>query len=94
MRKEFLNVVEKNWPKLIQFVPIVARVHGEEHPEFHEVKKEFDLMNEKIDKNNLDSLEDHFKNLQKITNNYKVPSDVCETYEACYVMLEELNNSY
>jgi regulator of cell morphogenesis and NO signaling len=94
MKKEFLQLIEQNWNLLSQFVPIVTRVHGKEHPEFLEVKKEFDLMNEKINNKNYNDLKVNFDNLKNITNNYLVPSDVCETYEACYKMLEKLNNNY
>ncbi|NLC05416.1 MAG: iron-sulfur cluster repair di-iron protein, ric [Erysipelothrix sp.] len=71
--------------KLEMFVPVVARVHGPTHPEFYEVQKEFENIK------NQDSLDQAFKNLREITDNYKVPSDVCESYEAVYSMLEQLD---
>ncbi len=71
--------------KLEMFVPVVARVHGPTHPEFYEVQKEFENIK------NQDSLDQSFKNLREITDNYKVPSDVCESYEAVYSMLEQLD---
>ena len=36
---KFKEVVEKNFKTLDQYVPIVAKVHGGTHPEFHDVKK-------------------------------------------------------
>ena len=44
----FNEVKEINLKILEQYVPIVARVHGESHPEFHEVHKVFDKINIKI----------------------------------------------
>jgi len=42
----FNKVRERNLPKLEQFVPIVERVHGGSHPEFHAVRKVFDCIRE------------------------------------------------
>jgi len=32
--------------------------------------------------------------LRETTNNYTVPDDVCESYEAVYNMLSELDKAY
>lgn len=92
----FNKVKEKHIEKLEQFVPIVDRVHGESHPEFHEVHRLFNVINEKIKKAGTEKpdLDKEFKELRKVTNNYTVPEDVCETYEAVYNMLEELDRAY
>ncbi|HHX23579.1 MAG TPA: hypothetical protein GX723_06170 [Thermoanaerobacterales bacterium] len=45
----FNQVIARNLEKLEQFVPIVARVHGGTHPEFHDVHKFFNKINEKIE---------------------------------------------
>ena len=45
--KRFSEVVDQNLGRLEQYVPVVAKVHGGTHPEFHDVKKLFD----KISKN-------------------------------------------
>lgn len=94
--KKFNEVKNKNMERLEQFVPIVDRVHGEHHPEFHDVRRVFDEVNQKVksagkDKPNLDN---EFKELRKITSNYEVPGDVCESYEAVYNMLSELDQAY
>jgi len=44
----FNEIKKDRFPTLEQYVPIVARVHGEHHPEFHEVRKIFDAINKKI----------------------------------------------
>lgn len=91
------NEVKKNqFPTLEQYVPIVARVHGKNHPEFHEVRKLFDVINEKTKEAGLErpELNEEFTKLREITNNYTVPSDVCESYEAVYKMLSEVDKAY
>jgi len=93
--EKFNQVIAENLEKLEQFVPIVARVHGESHPEFYDVKEQFDVLNGKIKSKNKDlDLNQEFKALRDITNHYTVPSDVCETYEAVYVMLKALDQAY
>ena len=41
-KNPFNKIKEEYLPLLDQYVPIVARVHGGSHQEFHEVKKVFD----------------------------------------------------
>ena len=93
---KFDEVIKRNFEKLQLFVPIVARVHGENHPEFHDVHKLFDEISAKIKnaapgKPDLDS---ELKQLRKITNNYTVPDGVCESCEAVYSMLAEIDKAY
>lgn len=93
MKTNFENKINDNLPLLVKYVPVVNKVHGPLHPEFLEVKETFDLVNQKINNNDFE-LNNEFIKLREITNNYLVPNDVCETYEAVYNMLEELDNSY
>ena len=92
----FNETKENQFPKLEQFVPIVARVHGEHHPEFHDVRIVFDAINEKIKAagSGKPELNEEFAKLRAITDNYKVPGDVCEAYEAVYNMLSEVDKAY
>lgn len=92
----FNEVKENNLKILSQYVPIVAKVHGPTHPEFYEVRDVFNTLIEKINtqRDDLPNLDEEFKQLQEITNNYQVPSDVCESYEAVYNLLKELNEAY
>jgi len=94
--KTFNEVKERNLEKLERFVPIVARVHGESHPEFYEVHRVFKKIIEKIKEAEQEKpeLDNEFNELRQITNNYTVPQDVCETYEAVYNMLAELDKAY
>ncbi len=93
--KNFKEVLDSNYERLEQYVPVVSRVHGGSHPEFYDVEKVYKRISTKVsdDKDNLD-LKEEFNDLRNITNNYSVPSDVCETYEAVYVMLSELDKAY
>ncbi|HHY42339.1 MAG TPA: iron-sulfur cluster repair di-iron protein, ric [Thermoanaerobacterales bacterium] len=92
----FKEAKEKNLKKLEQFVPIVARVHGKAHPEFYDVHKLFDAICAKIKEAGSETpdLNQEFEQLRQITGNYTVPEGVCETYEAVYNMLEELDKAY
>lgn len=92
----FSEAKERNLKRLEQYVPVVARVHGGSHPEFYDVRRLFDQIRSKIKeagsgKPNLDS---EFQQLRQTTDNYTVPGDVCESYEAVYEMLAELDKAY
>lgn len=94
--KKFNEAVKENLGRLEQFVPVVARVHGGSHPEFHDVKRVFDEVSIKIKSAGSEKpdLESEFKELGEITDNYTVPGDVCESYEAVYKMLEGVEKAY
>ena len=94
--KKFDQLTQEHLEKLKVYVPVVARVHGGAHPEFHEVHEIYNKISEKLkseESDNLD-LEEEFKNLRKVTDNYKIPEDTCESYEAVYNMLYELDEAY
>lgn len=90
------QVKERNFDKLELYVPVVARVHGGSHPEFHEVRRVYDQLVKKIHAagDNRPELNSEFEELRKITDHYTVPADVCESYEAVYAMLAELDKAY
>jgi iron-sulfur cluster repair protein YtfE (RIC family) len=92
----FKEITKNNMKTLGQYVPIVARVHGDNHPEFHEVHKLFDIINSKIKEAGSEKpeLNAEFTKLREITDNYTVPDDVCESYEAVYNMLAEVDKAY
>ncbi len=92
----FSEAKKQYFKTLQQYVPIVSRVHGGTHPEFIEVHAVFKKMEEKMKDAKKDQveLEEEFAALRRITTNYTVPSDVCESYEAVYKMLEELDTAY
>ncbi len=92
----FDEVKGKHLELLQQYVPVVSRVHGGSHPEFHDVHEVFDSLSAKVADagSQKPKLDEEFNKLRAITDNYNVPIDVCETYEAVYNMLEELDKSY
>ena len=94
--KGFNEVWKEYEEKLVQFVPIVDRVHGGSHPEFHDVHRIFKDIFSKVREAGIDkaNLEEEFKELRRVTSNYKVPENVCETYEFVYKVLEDLDNAY
>lgn len=91
--EKFTQVKEMVSDTLEMYVPIVARVHGEHHPEFIEVKSVYETLNDKM-KQSDHNLDQEFTSLRKLTNHYEVPGDVCESYEAVYNMLEKLDKAY
>ncbi len=93
---KFNRLAKELLPALIQYVPVVDRVHGDHHPEFHEVRRIFTDVYEKtmIAQPGNPDLQKEFARLQEVTQGYSVPTDVCETYEAVYDMLKKLNEAY
>lgn len=92
----FNKVKTKHFQTLEQYVPIVARVHGKSHPEFYNVQKVFSAISEKTKEadSKIPELNKEFSALRKITKDYTVPNDVCESFEAVYTMLAELDQAY
>lgn len=90
----FVSVVEELMPTLEQYVPVVDRVHGAHHPEFHDVRTVFNVIHAKTKDSSSADLNDEFVQLRAITDNYVIPADVCESYEAVYDMLRVLDTAY
>lgn len=76
--------------RLEQFLPIVERVHGEHHEEIYKVGNYFNAITDKLKSGKTNNLNKDFEMIRKLTNNYEVPDDVCESYESIYEMIEEL----
>jgi len=96
-QKNLFNEAKKAHLKTLkQYVPVVERVHGAHHPEFHEVRALFDEIAGKIIAagHGMARLEPEFLRLREVTGGYQVPADVCESYEAVYTMLKALDQAY
>lgn len=93
---KFNEAKKRYFMKLKLFTTIVERVHGANHPEFYEVRKLFNEISAKAKKARTEKpdLDYEFKQLRKITDNYTVPGDVCESFEAVYNMLAEVDKAY
>ena len=73
-------------------MPVVERVHGPHHAEIYDVAKVYEAMKNHLEQNQ--PLEGDFEKLRDLTNYYRVPEDVCESYEAIFRMLSELDRTY
>jgi iron-sulfur cluster repair protein YtfE (RIC family) len=92
----YKEAIKKYLPILEQYVPVVARVHGNSHQEFYEIVEQFNNIKLKIKENGPETadLKDEFTKLREISDNYTVPGDVCESYKAVYQMLALLDQKY
>ena len=92
----FARIVKEQAKNMELYVPVVARVHGGSHPEFHQVRAVYDEIVGKIKKaaGGRPDLAEDFARLRKITTDYTVPADTCETYEAVYRMLAQWDRAY
>lgn len=95
-KSNFTEVLKENLPLLEQYTPVLVKVHGDAHPELAQVLKVFEMIKAKVQEKGLDEVElaDEFAELRKITGNYSIPSDGCETYAATYEMLAETDEAY
>lgn len=95
-KSEYKETAKKYLPILEKYVPVVARVHGGTHPEFHKIVEIFNtiILKSKEAKSEIADLKEEFIKLREISNNYTTPDDVCESYEAVYQMLALLDEKY
>lgn len=92
----FQEVINNYFEKLDIYTNAITKAHGKHHPEAFEVRELFETISKKIkdaepNKPNLDA---EFAQLRKVTDNYTIPQDVCETYAATYNMLSEIDQAY
>lgn len=92
----FNELFEDKFETLELYTTAITRAHGKNHPEAFEVRSIFEKMTEKVKSadGNKPDLDAEFANLRKVTNDYAVPSDVCETYAGTYQMLAEADHVY
>ncbi|MBS3972153.1 MAG: iron-sulfur cluster repair di-iron protein, ric [Erysipelotrichia bacterium] len=92
----FFDVFNTSIKRLRLIVPVVTRVHGEHHPELHEIKSLFLELDETTIKSLPNELElfHLFSQLRDVSHHYLVPDDACETYEEMLVMLKKLDLAY
>lgn len=93
---KFAEVIKEHFPLLVQYTPVLVRVHGDAHPELAQVLEIFEKINAKVQETGVDAvdLSTEFEELRKVTGNYSIPSDGCETYAATYQMLGEADEAY
>lgn len=78
---------EETIQTLNKILPVVERVHGEHHPELHQVAA---LYNEVKAAPSAAV----FQKLRDVTGNYAVPADACPTYAKTYQLLEALDKAF
>lgn len=72
---------------LDKILPVVERVHGDHHPELHEVLALYNKLKESPSAGLYGKLRD-------ITGYYTVPQDACPTYEKTYSLLKALDEAF
>lgn len=77
--------------KAAQLAPIVERVHGGHHPELTRVREITQALHQSDNTANGPAL---FQELRTVTDNYAIPNDVCEAFEATYYALESADKQH
>ena len=78
---------EETMLTLNKILPVVERVHGEHHPELHQVAALYEELKNPPS-------EEIFRKLREVTQNYAVPADACPTYAKTYRLLEALDREH
>ena len=63
--------------ELDKILPVVARAHGDQHPELEEVKKLYEQLKASPDKAAAERL-------KEVTHDFTLPEDACPAYEKTY----------
>ncbi|WP_404353773.1 hypothetical protein [Exiguobacterium aurantiacum] len=92
----FNEVITNHFEKLDLYTTAITRAHGKNHPEAFEVRELFETISGKVKDagTNKPDLDTEFAQLRKITDNYTIPGDVCETYGGTFEMLSEVDKAY
>ena len=76
--------------QLERLVPIVERVHGDNHKELHDVSLLFEELEGYYQSDRFDETSEIFEKLKHVTNNYQLPEDACQGYQELYSLLQQL----
>lgn len=92
---KFIDFMNENAEKMELYTVTIPKVHGKSHPEAFKVREIYsDILSRTQLADSDHNYDREFEELREITNDYTVPSDVCETYEAVYKNLEEADEIY
>ena len=83
-RKGDKNMNDTIVKELDKILPVVVRVHGEHHPELHQVAKLYADLKETKSREILEKL-------RQVTDHYTAPEDACPTYQKTYQDLSILD---
>ena len=78
------NMNETIVKELDKILPVVVRVHGEHHPELHQVAKLYADLKETKSREILEKL-------RQVTDHYTAPENACPTYQKTYQDLSLLD---
>lgn len=76
--------------ELDKILPVVVRVHGENHPELAQVGTLYADMRKKLDEDNKEEAKKLLMELKSITSDFSIPNDACPTYERTYKDLSQI----
>ena len=76
--------------ELDKILPVVVRVHGENHSELAEVGELYAKLREAMDAGNNQDAKTYMQQLRKVSKDFVVPSDACPTYAKTYADLVAL----
>lgn len=86
------NYLTDHHEKMDLFTSAITRAHGKNHPEAFDIRDLYIEMMGNFESD--DKLQTIFDELTSVTDNYAVPSDVCETYEAVIHHLKHADELY
>ncbi len=84
---------KENKKQLDLFTKAITKAHGTKHPEVFDVRRVYQKMQQKMQRDDW-QLDDEWDELRKITKNYAIPADVCQTFAKTYQMLAEFDKLY
>ena len=73
--------------ELDKILPVVVRVHGENHSELAEVGELYTKFREAMDADRSEEAKEYMQQLRKVSKDFEVPSDACPTYAKTYADL-------
>ena len=73
-------MTDQHLTKAAELAPIIERVHGENHSEMTRVRE----ITEALQRSDAAARTKLFAELRAVTDDYAIPGDVCETFEATY----------
>lgn len=92
----FDKAVKEHFSMLELYTDAIKIAHGDSHPEAIDVRKLFERMKEKVEKEGTENLNltDEFEQLREVTNHYSIPKGVCVTFARTYDMLSKVDKAY
>ena len=70
--------------ELVKILPVVVRVHGENHSELAEVGELYAKLRAAMDAGKDEEAKEYMQQLRKVSKDFAVPSDACPTYAKTY----------